>query len=343
MMHNAHGVGFGIADGEGAWDDKRGCHIVPAFGFVADMYIIVLYNCENICDRDFLMQKNPFIGINPYINSWLQTPSDADGLAGWGAFHASHVVVMAEVLQETLPEHYVAFAEQSIQLTGWDWDMGQIDRPRKPDVTILQTRAKSALAELQNAPVPTMVFDLDELDDFPEPIKRVVIREFREGRVGKPVTAIELLSPTNKLPKSDYYLYLRKRQEVLASGVSLVEVDYLHESRPILPQIPQYPDQPNAHPYYVLVTDVRDTQPRKTVNVFAFGVDEAIPHVPIPLAGDDSVMFDLARAYALTIGRGAWGRLIDSMIEDNLHTARFESYHPKDQAWIVSQMKGITP
>ncbi|MDZ4672400.1 MAG: DUF4058 family protein [Phototrophicales bacterium] len=260
------------------------------------------------------MQKNPFIGINPYINSWLQTPSDADGLAGWGAFHAAHVVVMAEVLQEALPEHYVAFAEQSIQST-----------------------------ILQNAPVPTMVFDLDELDDFPEPIKRVVIREFREGRVGKPVTAIELLSPTNKLPKSDYYLYQRKRQEVLASGVSLAEVDYLHESRPILPQIPQYSDQPNSHPYYVLVTDVRHTQPRKTVNVFAFGINEMIPHVPIPLIGDDWAMFDLGRAYALTIRRGAWGRLIDLMIGNNLHTAQFESYHPKDQAWILSQMKGITP
>ncbi|MCU0480380.1 MAG: DUF4058 family protein [Anaerolineae bacterium] len=288
------------------------------------------------------MRQNLFIGVHPYINSWLQTPSDTEGLSGWGAFHASHVVIIAEVIQSVLPEHYVAFAEQSIQLTGWDWDSGQVERPRKPDVTILQSRPSSGFTGLQNAPTPTMVFDLDEPEEFPEPMKRVVIREFRDGRIGRPVTAIELLSPTNKLPKSDYYHYQRKRQEVIISGVSLVEIDYLHESRPIIAQIPHYPDQPNSHPYYILVTDVRPTQFRKTANVFAFGLDEPIPHIPIPLAGDESVILDLMQAYQLTLARGAWLRLVDSMIEADYHTARFDTYHPKDQAWILNQMKGFT-
>ncbi len=280
------------------------------------------------------MSQKRFVGIHPYINSWLQTPSDADGLSGWGAFHAAHVVTMAEVLQEALPPHYVAFAEQSIQLTEWGWNMGQI---RRPDVTVLQTNPPSEPANSQNSPMPTMVFDLEDLEPFTEPMKRVVVREFREGRIGKPVTAIELLSPTNKPPKSDFHLYQRKRQEIILSGVSLVEIDYLHETPPILPQIPQYPHQANSYPYYVLVTDVRPIQPRKTVNVFAFGVDDPIPQIPVPLMGEEWVMFDLAKAYHLTLQRGAWLRLVDSMIGKDYHTAQFEAYHPKDQAWILAQ------
>jgi len=287
------------------------------------------------------MRQNPFMGIHPYINSWLQTPSDIEGLSGWGAFHTSHIVIIAEVIQSVLPDHYVAFAEQSIQLTGWDWDIGEVDCPRKPDVTILQSRPSPSFAGVQDAPVPTMVFDLDELEEFQEPMKRVVIREFRDGRIGKPVTAIELLSPTNKPPKSDYHLYQRKRQEILMSGVSLIEIDYLHGYRPIIPQIPTYPTQVDSHPYYVLVTDVRSTQPRKTVKVFAFGVDEPIPHIPIPLSGDEFVILDLAQAYHLTLGRGAWLRLIDTMVGSDYQTARFDTYHPKDQQWILSQMKGV--
>ncbi|HRF96933.1 MAG TPA: hypothetical protein PLZ51_17115, partial [Aggregatilineales bacterium] len=64
--------------------------------------------------------------------------------------------------------------------------------------------------------------------------------------------------------------------------------------------------------------------------------------VPIPLMGDEWVMFDLGRAYALTLGRGAWLRLVESMIDDNYQTARFDTYHPKDQVWIQSQLKGTS-
>lgn len=284
------------------------------------------------------MSQEIFVGIHPYINSWLQTPSDADGLSGWGAFHAVHVVTMVEVLQEALPAHYVAFAEQSIQLTEWGWDMGQI---RRPDVTILQSNPALVTANLQIT--PTMVFDLDDIEPFTEPMKRVVVREFREGRIGKPVTAIELLSSTNKPPKSDFHLYQRKRQEVIMSGVSLVEIDYLHKTPPILPQIPHYPHQENAYPYYALVTDVRPIQPRKTVNVFAFAVDDPIPQIPIPLIGEEWVMFDLAKAYHLTLKRGAWLRLVDSMISKDYHTAQFDAYHPNDQAWIVRQIQKDSP
>lgn len=286
------------------------------------------------------MSQEIFVGIHPYINSWLQTPSDVDGLSGWGAFHAAHVVTMAEVLQESLPAHYVAFAEQSIQLTEWGWDMGQI---RRPDVTILQTNPSLSLSNLQNTPTPTMVFDLDDIEPFTEPMKRVVVREFREGRIGKPVTAIELISINKKSRNSGYYLYQQTRKQLFKKGISLVEIDYLHEAPPILPQIPQYPHQANSYPYYALVTDVRAIQPRKTVNVFAFGVDDPIPQIPVPLMGEEWVMFDLAKAYQLTLQRGAWLRLVGSMIGKDYHTAQFEAYHPKDQAWIVRQIQKDSP
>ncbi len=45
------------------------------------------------------------------------------------------------------------------------------------------------------------------------------------------VTAIELLSPSNKLPGPDRLAYLRKGQAYLEAGVNLVEIDLVRAGR----------------------------------------------------------------------------------------------------------------
>ena len=57
--------------------------------------------------------------------------------------------------------------------------------------------------------------------------------EIREAQTGQVVTAIEVLSPTNKRTGEGREKYLRKRQQVLASQTHLVEIDLIRAGMPI--------------------------------------------------------------------------------------------------------------
>src|SRR5690606_31840147 len=99
---------------------------------------------------------------------------------------------------------------------------------------------------------------------------------------GKPITRIELLSPANKPQGSHYGTYLVKRDETLRAGLRLIEMDYLHETRPILPGIPSYADgEQDAFPYHIIVSDPRPTFHEGKVNVYSFGVMDALPVIDI--------------------------------------------------------------
>ena len=75
-----------------------------------------------------------------------------------------------------------------------------------------------------------------------ETLTGLVIYQAGEGSVlGRPITRIELLSPANKPPGSHHEQYMVKRLETLKSGLRLVELDYLHESHPVIQALPSYP------------------------------------------------------------------------------------------------------
>lgn len=139
--------------------------------------------------------KNHYRGVNPHLQSLLQTPgSEDEGLSLWPSFHSRHVTHIADFLMEVLPPGYAAYAEQS-----------------------LQTRAADVEAE---------TVDLTE-----DVVKAVMIREVRQdARLGRVVTRIELLSPSNKPGHVGYEAYRKARNDALYSRAPLIELDYLHES-----------------------------------------------------------------------------------------------------------------
>jgi hypothetical protein len=93
------------------------------------------------------------------------------------------------------------------------------------------------------------------------------------------VTAIELHSPSNKSPGPDRDAYLAKREEYLATGTNLVEIDLLRAgSRPPLGDNP-----PNA-PYYVLVCRAWEFP---EVGFWTIGLRDLLPEIPVPLAEDE--------------------------------------------------------
>ena len=109
--------------------------------------------------------------------------------------------------------------------------------------------------------------------------------EIRDAKDRKLITAVELLSPSNKEHGSTREQYLSKRNTYFKSGVHLVEIDLLRGG----PRMPLAP-KPSAD-YCVVVSRAR-TVPKRTFGQFVCA--DPLPMVPIPLRpGDGEAHLDL--------------------------------------------------
>ena len=172
--------------------------------------------------------------------------------------------------------------------------------------------------------------------------------EVRETKGGKLVTVIEVLSPTNKLRQPGRKQYLRKREKILESRTSLVEIDLLRAGRPM----PLEVASPVEGAYRILVSRGKS---RPRARLYVFGVRQPIPAIPIPLLPRDAepaldlnsvlhdlynrARFDLRLDYTapapppLTDDDVTWGRdILGSMQE----LVRFSSEPTTEQAGIQS-------
>ena len=72
----------------------------------------------------------------------------------------------------------------------------------------------------------------------------LVIYQSGEGDPpGRPITRIEMLSPSNKPGGSHHQVYFVKRALTLKSGIRVVEIDLLHLSPPVDAALPSYLDR----------------------------------------------------------------------------------------------------
>jgi hypothetical protein len=134
---------------------------------------------------------------------------------------------------------------------------------------------------------------------------RLFTVEVREVGTLRLVTAIEILSPSNKQPGHDACEeYLRKRRALLRSEAHLIEIDLLRGGqRPPL----ERPVPPA--PYYVTLSRA-SRRPR--VEVWPIQLRDKLPTLPVPLLHPDpDAPLDLAGVVAAVYGRGAYARLID--------------------------------
>jgi hypothetical protein len=278
--------------------------------------------------------QNPFRGINPYLHSQWQ----AEG--GWNNFHNPHITYLATALRTVLrPLGYVADIEDSLQVRRID------DPPRSPksDLTIYDLDpVRSARPALQaGTALSGIVLPLaDVLDLNPvseKPYSAVAIyRQPRSARIdAKPVAWIELLSPTNKLRGSDHRAYLRKRTDILDSGIVFVELDYLHETPPTLPGIPDY-SAGDAHssPYRILIFDPRPDVLDGWASINEFAVNIPVPEVIIPLDDSDTIAFDFDTPYQRQFVEMQYG--LDEIDYSTLPVS-FGSYALADQQRILEQ------
>lgn len=283
------------------------------------------------------MTTNRFKGVNPHLNSLLQTPGSDEQPSLWPTFHSSHINHIADFLNQQLPANYTAYSEQSLQLRGVEWGEEIVLRRPRPDISLFgYETGSSPQTSTSLAAAPTWEAAIAEVV---EPMKRpvaVVIRAVAaDHSLGRLVARIELLSPSNKPGGSGASAYEDKRIEALESGIPLIEIDYLHETPPVIAGHPVYPRDAGAYPYMIAVSNPRPSWETGRVKVYGFGVDETAPPVPVPLLDDEALVFDFDAVYQHTFSARRYYNLIDEAREP----LRFHTYSVADQARIRQRME----
>ena len=234
---------------------------------------------------------SPFPGMDPYIEQSKL----------WVDFHNRLADEISAELNARIRPNYFA------RLTPYTtYEAIEVSQSRfqgiRPDVGVMQRRPPQGgpmggVALLDPPPVTSTV-TLDE------PLELLSV-EIRRSDSELLVTAIEILSPVNKLPSHDAYTdYLRKRRDLLRSTVHLIEIDFLRGgTRPPLQQaVP-------VAPYYVTLCHA-DRRPY--VSVWPIALQARLPVIGVPLSyPDPDVALDLGKVVAAVYERGGYDAQID--------------------------------
>lgn len=242
----------------------------------------------------------PFPGMDP----WLESPSV------WPDFHNALAGEIRAALNGSLPNPYYAQLNVREELT---ITSEALTRHIVPDVSIHSPQGNGGgVASAVLVGPRTDVAEFEEIEVFSEPseVNFVEIRDAKSGH--EVVTLIEILSPSNKQPGKDHDAYLEKREAILGSTASLVEIDLLRAgSRELFggdvhERLLRY-----APPLDYVVT-VQRAWKRRLANhyqLFPIRLTDCLPVIAIPLReGDVEVTLDLQYAFQETYNRGPYAR-----------------------------------
>ena len=209
--------------------------------------------------------KSPFPGMDPWLEIY------------WRDVHARLIIYIADHLQVQLPEPLVARAEEDVSVDIEDEPAGAV----RPDVEIAEDRAeKGGVATL--APPVSVAEPLLLRTAEPEIHRRVEIIDPASG--GRVVTAIEVLSPSNKVPGRARTAYESKQRDFLAAGVNLVEIDLVRQGHWVFSADETLLPRSRRTPYMVCV--FRATQPALRA-IYRMPIREPLPRIAIPLRRRD--------------------------------------------------------
>jgi hypothetical protein len=213
---------------------------------------------------------SPFPGMDPYLEGSL-----------WQTVHVQLGAEIARQLAPLLRPRYLALTAERFVLESPD-DVA-IAQTIYPDVGLAEARP----APLAGATTAVAEAPLHLATAMPTPVPHVTV-EIRDAAERQLVTAIEVLSPTNKRGEGRAE-YLAKRRSLLLSTAHLVEIDLLRQGQ----RVPMRQPLPAA-PYFVLVSRV---ERRPVLDVWPVALASSLPVVGVPLLeGDADVPLDVQKA-----------------------------------------------
>ena len=252
----------------------------------------------------------PFPGMDPFFEGQL-----------WRDFHDSFVPSLRQGLMKVLPRGYSAVIERRVTL----FSEGGGRLAVFDDAVLLSGGPRGGPAGdgvTAVAEAPRTGTSFSALTPFDQDEEIYV--EILEGDRRRTVTALEVLSPSNKHGDGRGE-YLQKRDATVRSSVHLVEIDLLRGDRPL----------PTARPlpstdYRVIVSRADE---RPTLRVTSWNLPDPLPVIDVPLAGGDgTVPLPLGSVFDACYDINQYRRIIDYMQE-------VEPDLPPDQAaWVAERL-----
>jgi hypothetical protein len=257
------------------------------------------------------IMPSPFPGMNPYLEQ-----NDV-----WEDFHLNFISRSQEMLAGEVGPNYVVKIETRLYVH----ELSKEERTfvGKADVSVsVGPRVAASRSALAVAPAPAkIIFPTVDTETY----TWIKILDRRNRRV---VTAIELLSPTNKTPGPDRDDYLSKRSLYLHGPAHFIEIDLRRGgTRPHPPALP-------SCDYYVLLGR---TQDRPSYGMWPLALRDRLPVIPVPLSPPDAdVPLDLQAVLHRVYDAAQYGNYIYSEIPEPPlsaeDTAWAEQLVPKVQA-----------
>jgi hypothetical protein len=187
----------------------------------------------------------------------------------WPDVHSALIVATRDALApQVAPVYYVAIEERMYIVA-----LDSAEFVGRPDVAIVTAATETRPAGA--ADTTTAVASVAQtvvLPQFEEVRERYL--EVRDAQTHAVVTALEILSPSNKAPGEGRDAYEEKRRQVLSTRTNFVEIDLLRSGKPMEMQPPAPGD------YRILV---RAGWERPQARLYACSVRQALPEVPVPL------------------------------------------------------------
>lgn len=261
--------------------------------------------------------SSPFPGMDPFI----------EACGRWEDFHPKLIAEIERTLAAAVPKrYYVGLGVRSyIALVA---TQGKEIKPFLPDVGITAptnpptaNRTSVAVAEaIDTEAVPMQAF-------VAEPFRETFIEIYDGDADESLVTCIEVLSPSNKRPRSKgRKLYLRKRQALLLGAANLVELDLLRGGER-LPMMTPWPTSP-----YTLLVSRQEFAP--SCKVWPAHFQRQMPIIPVPLASPDpDIRLDLQPLLAAVYARSHYDRRLD-------YSRPLQPPLSEDEAiWLAEQLR----
>lgn len=217
--------------------------------------------------------KSPFPGMDPYLE------------AHWGDMHARLIVYACDQLSKQMPRELRVRVEEHVTLhfASGESNGASAQRGRFPDVRVVEHPASGTAPASPSAPVAIakpLVVPVRVEEGQTQRSLRVI--DTRSGN--RVVTAIEILSPANKIGEQGRAAYFQRQQDLLQGGVSLVEIDLLREGQYVLAVSADLLPPTYQSPYRICV--FRGYRPDQA-EVYRASLRERLPTISIPLRESD--------------------------------------------------------
>jgi hypothetical protein len=263
---------------------------------------------------------SPFPGMDPWLEGY------------WSSVHHRLITNFADQIQAQLPEGLFAEIELTVYINDEDQDRGHVI----PDVAVLgQQIGWREPRVLQTGSSSQAVATPYRIAIPKEPIEEghVVIRSLKDHQ--SLITAIEVLSPTNKLDRRGRRAYVLKREAYYQAHANVVEIDLLRAGVDLI-DVP-FDELPAklVTPYKAVV---RRAHPSDDTDAeyYSFPLAEPLPRIAIPLRrNDQDAVLDLQGAISDAYQKGRYGARIDYSVPP-VPALSFD-----DAAWTAKVVAGI--